>query len=141
MSVRSRRPSGGSQPGTIRIVAQVTHAPDVPVGPVRFYVNDALVGDDREGPTYAVAWTDANPFELTRIRVETTDSSGGVVSDAIELAPFEFVETSGVSRVLLEATVMDKAGRFVNSLDAASFHVLENDEAQTIDLARSRRCR
>ena len=42
---------------------------------------------------------------------------------------------TGVSRVLLEATVMDKADRFVGDLDAASFRVLENDEPQTIDLA------
>ena len=58
-------------------------------------------------------------------------------SDAIDLAPFEIVETTGVSSVLLEATVMDKAGRFVGGLDAASFRVLENDEPQTIDLART----
>ena len=38
--------------------------------------------------------------------------------------------------VLLEATVVDKADRFVGGLDAASFRVLENDEPQTIDLAR-----
>jgi VWFA-related protein len=37
--------------------------------------------------------------------------------------------------VLLDATVLDKAGRFVGGLDAASFRVLEDDELQTIDLA------
>ena len=37
--------------------------------------------------------------------------------------------------MLLEATVVDKAERFVGGLDAASFRVLENDEPQTIDLA------
>ena len=47
----------------------------------------------------------------------------------------ELVETAGVSRVLLEATVTDKAGRFVNGLDAAAFQVLENGEPQTIDIA------
>ena len=57
---------------------------------------------------------------------------------AIELAPFEIVETTGVSSVLLEATVVDKADRFVGGLDAASFRVLENDEPQTIDLVRRR---
>ena len=112
-----------------------THPPQVALESVRFYVNDALVGDDREGPPYAVEWTDANPFEPTRIRVDATDALGNTASDAIELAPFEIVETTGVSRVLLEATVMDKAGRFVGGLDAASFRVLENDEPQTIDLA------
>ena len=122
-------------PGAIRIVAQVTHPPQVALGSVKFYVNDTLVGDDREGPPYAVEWTDDNPFEPTRIRVEASDALGNTVSDAIELAPFEIVETTGVSRVLLEATVMDKTGRFVGGLDAASFRVLENDEPQTIDLA------
>jgi VWFA-related protein len=136
VAVRITSPLGRlGLPGTIRIVAQVMHPPDVPVGPVRFYVNDALVGDDAEGPTYAVEWMDANPFEATRIRVETNDPAGSVVSDAIELAPFEIVETTGVSRVLLEATVTDNAGHFVNDLDAASFLVRENDEPQTIDLA------
>ena len=110
-------------PGTIRIVAQVSHPPQVALGSVRFYVNDALVGDDQEGPPYAVEWTDANPFEPTRIRVEASDALGNVVSDAIELAPFEIVETTGVSSVLLEATVVDKADRFVGGLDAASFRV------------------
>ena len=97
-------------------------------------MNDTLVGDDREGPPYAVEWTDANPFEPTRIRVDATDARGNTASDAIELAPFEILETTGASRVLLEATVTDKADRFVGGLDAASFRVLENDEPQTIDL-------
>ena len=50
-------------------------------------------------------------------------SLGNVASDVIELAPFEIVEATGVSSVLLEATVVDKADRFVGGLDAASFRV------------------
>jgi VWFA-related protein len=122
-------------PGTVRIVARVTHPRDVVVGAVRFYVNDTLVGDDAIGPSYAVEWTDENPFELTRIRVDAIDANGNIGSDSIELAPFDLVEITGVSRVLLEATVMDKAGRFVSGLDAASFRVLEDDTPQAIDLA------
>jgi Ca-activated chloride channel family protein len=122
-------------PGAIRIVAQVNHPAKVALGSVRFYVNDTLVGDDRDGPPYAVEWTDANPFESTRIRVDASDAVGNTASDAIDLAPFEIVEATGASRVLLEATVMDKADRFVGGLNAASFRVLENDEPQTIDLA------
>ena len=97
-------------------------------------MNDALVGADQVGPTYAVEWIDDNPFEPTRIRVDASDALGNTASAAIDLAPFEIVETAGVSRVLLEATVMDKAGRSVRDLDAASFRVLENDAPQTIDL-------
>ena len=136
LSVRITSPLGRlGLPGAIRIVAQVKHPPQLALESVRFYVNDALVGDDREGPPYAVEWTDANPFEPTRIRVDATDARGNTASDAIELAPFEIIETTGASRVLLEATVTDKADRFVGGLDAASFRVLENDEPQTIDLA------
>jgi len=136
LSVRITSPLGRlGLPGAIRIVAQVNHPSQLALESVRFYVNDALVGDDHEGPPYAVEWTDANPFEPTRIRVDATDTRGNAASDAIELAPFEITETTGASRVLLETTVMDKSDRFVGGLDAASFRVLENDEPQTVDLA------
>ncbi len=135
LTVRITSPLGRTGlPGAIRIVAQVSHLPNVALGPVRFFVNDVPAGDDAEGPPYAVEWTDANPFEPTRIRVEASDAVGNTASDAIDLAPFEILETTGVSRVLLEATVADKADRFVNGLDAASFRVLEDDKPQTIDL-------
>lgn len=135
LTVRITSPLGRTGlPGAIRIVAQVSHPPNVQLGPVRFFVNDAPAGDDAEGPPYAVEWTDANPFELTHIRVEASDAAGNTATDAIELEPFEIVETTGVSRVLLEATVADKTDRFVNGLDAAAFQVLEDDKPQTIDL-------
>jgi Ca-activated chloride channel homolog len=136
LSVRITSPLGRlGLPGAIRIVAQVKHPPQLALDSVRFYVNDALVGDAREGPPYAVDWTDANPYEPTRIRVDATDARGNTATDAIELPPFEITEITGASRVLLEATVTDKTGRFVGGLDAASFRVFENDEPQTIDLA------
>src|SRR4051794_40991085 len=135
LSVRITSPLGRTGlPGAIRIVAQVSHVPNVALHSVKFYVNDVLAGEHRGEPPYAVEWTDANPFEPTRIRVDATDALGNTASDAIDLAPFEIVETTGASRVLLEATVKDKADRFVNSLGAASFRVFEDDEQQTIDL-------
>jgi Ca-activated chloride channel homolog len=136
-SVRITSPLGRTGlPGAIRIVAQLAHPPGLALGPVRFYVNDTLVDEDAEGPPYAVEWVDENPFEPARIRVEARDALGNVASDAIDLPPFEIVESTGVSSVLLEATVVDKAGRFIGGLDAASFHVLEDETPQTIDLAR-----
>ena len=135
LSVHITSPLGRTGlPGAIRIVAQVSHQPNVALAPVKFFVNDVPAGDDGDGPPYAVEWTDANPFEPTRIRVEATDVLGNSASDAIDLAPFEIVETTGASRVLLEATVKDKTDRFVNGLDASSFRVLEDDEPQPIDL-------
>jgi VWFA-related protein len=137
LSVRITSPLGRlGQPGTVRIVARVTRPPQAALGSVKFYVNDELLGDDPEGPPYAVEWVDANPFEQTRIRVEASDTLGNVASDAIELAPFEIVESTSVLNVLLEATIADKNGQFVRGLEASSFHVLENDEPQAIDLAR-----
>jgi hypothetical protein len=124
LSVRITSPHGRlASSGAIRIVAQVSHPANVALGAVRFYVNDALVGDDNEGPPYAVEWMDANPFEPARIRVDAFDTLGNSVSDAVELAPFEILEAAGVSRVMLEATVTDKADRFVGGLSAASFRV------------------
>ena len=50
LSVRITSPLGRTGlPGAIRIVAQVSHSPQIALGPVRFFVNDALVGDDAEG--------------------------------------------------------------------------------------------
>ena len=90
LSVRITSPLGRlGLPGTIRIVAQVAHAPEVALDSVRFYVNDTLVGDDTAGPPYAVEWSDENPFAPTRIRVDASDALGNVASAAIDLAPFE----------------------------------------------------
>jgi len=135
LSVRITSPLGRTGlPGALRIVAKVSHLPNVALASVKFYVNDVLAGEHGDGPPYAVEWTDANPFEPTRIRVDAIDALGNTASDAIDLAPFEIVETTGASRVLLEATVKDKADRFVNGLDAASFRVFEDDAPQAIDL-------
>lgn len=98
LSVHITSPLGRTGlPGAIRIVAQVSHQPNVALAPVKFFVNDVPAGDDGDGPPYTVEWTDANPFEPTRIRVEATDVLGNSASDAIDLAPFEIVETTGAS--------------------------------------------
>ena len=54
--------------------------------------------------------------------------------DTIELKPFEIVEETGTSRVLLEASVYDKAGKFVSGLERSSFTVTEDGVPQEIDL-------
>ena len=103
-------------------------------------MNDALVGDDAEGPPFAVEWTDANPFEPTRIRVEASDVLGTSPADVIELAPFEFVEATGVSSVLLEATVVDKP-TIASSALTRPHSASRRRQPQTIDLVSSNRCR
>src|SRR5262249_20435253 len=79
-------------------------------------------------------WFDENPYERREIAVEAHDNAGHVARDAIVLQPFEIIEETGVSRVLLEASVHDKSGRFVSGLAPSSFSVLEDGVPQEIDL-------
>ena len=122
--------------GPVRIVAQVGHAADTPLQSVKFFVNRTLVGEDGEGPVYAVEWSDDNPFEATEITVEATDASGRTARDAVRLEPFEIVDETQVISVLLEATVQDAQGRFVPGIGADSFALEENGVRQKLDVAR-----
>jgi VWFA-related protein len=120
--------------GKVRIVAQIHTAPETTLKPIRFYVDDMLLGVDDDGPPYAVEWLDENPYEKRVITVEAEDDLGQIVRDSVELKPFEIVEETGTSRVLLEASVYDKAGKFVSGLARANFTVTEDGVQQEIDL-------
>jgi Ca-activated chloride channel family protein len=134
-TVRITSPLGRTgEAGTIRIVAQVA-APDA-VQSVTFFVNRKPVGEDRDGPVYAVEWTDANPFEPTEIVAELVDAKGHTARDVVALPAFEFVETAQVSSVLLEATVQDRAGRFIDGLTPGAFSLDEDGVPQTLDVVR-----
>jgi len=120
--------------GKVRIVAQIHAAPDTTLKAIRFYVDEKLLGVDDDGPPYAVEWLDENPYERREITVEAEDELGLIVRDTIELKPFEIVEETGTSRVLLEASVYNKAGKFVSGLERSSFTVTEDGVQQEIDL-------
>ncbi len=120
--------------GKVRIVGQIQTAPGRTVRPVRFFVDGKLIGQDDDGPPYAVEWLDENPYERREIEIEVEDDVGHVARDLVVLEPFEIVEVTGVSRVLLEAGVYDKQGRFVGGLTPSSFQVIEDGVAQEIDL-------
>jgi Ca-activated chloride channel family protein len=122
--------------GAVRIVARVTHTPDVAVQAVKFFVNDVQVGQDVDGPVYAVEWMDDNPFAATAIAVEAIDAKGRTVRDSVKLEPFEFVETAEVVSVLLEATVQDIAGRFVGGMSDSGFVLTEDGVRQKLDVVR-----
>lgn len=137
LSVRITSPLGRTGvPGTIRIVAQVSKSTSVALQPVRFFVNETLLGEDAEGPPYSVEWVDANPFEPATIDVEVADALGRVVRDRVELKPIEVVEVTQIASVLLEATVQDANGRYIKGLDASTFRLAEDDVPQAIDLAQ-----
>jgi Ca-activated chloride channel family protein len=137
LTVRITSPMGrtGSL-GTVRIVAQVEHTADTRLQSVKFFVNRTLVGEDGEGPVYAVEWSDDNPFEATDITVEATDASGRTARDAVRLDPYEIVDETRVLSVLLEATVQDAQGRFVAGIGADGFALEENGVRQTLDVVR-----
>lgn len=100
LTVRITSPMGRTGTlGAVRIVAQVGHAEDSPLQSVKFFVNHTLVGEDGEGPIYAVEWSDDNPFEPTEITVEATDASGRTARDAVRLEPFEIVDETRVISV------------------------------------------
>lgn len=117
----------------VRIVAQITVAPGVTLSPVEFFVDGTRVGTVQNGPPYAVEWVDDNPFARREITVQAATSTGEQLKDSVELPPYEVIEKTEVTGVLLETSVFDKNGRFVSDLPRDAFTVLEEDVEQTID--------
>ena len=135
-SIQITSPTGRSGlPGRVRIVARVTTVADA-YPAVRFYVGDELLATDTDGPPYAVEWTDENPFEARRIRVEMTDGET-VIEDHVDLKPFEVVEATEVLSINVDASVRDAKGRYAANLTAADFLLFENDTAQRVDSVQS----
>jgi len=118
----------------VRIVAQIVVGKNVQLSPVDFYVDDQRVGTVSNGPPWAVEWVDDNPFEKRAITVRATESTGATLSDSVTLPPFEVVEKTEVTGVLLETSVYDKSGHYVSDLPGTAFTVLEDDVEQVVDL-------
>jgi Ca-activated chloride channel family protein len=136
-SLRITSPLGRSgTPGSIRIVAQIEPQGGAELGPVQFFIDGRLFGTDTDGAPYAVEWTDENPFEPREIAVAVTDALGREVRDRVMLEPFEIVDESQITSVLVEASVQDKNGRFVKTLPPSGFTLFEDGVPQVLDLAR-----
>ena len=136
LSVEITSPKGRTGiPERIRIVAQVVAPDPGQLEPVRFFIDNVLLGEDKDGPPYAIEWTDENPFELREIAVEVR-AAGAVAKDKVVLEPLEIREISEVSSVLLEVAVHDHEGRFVSGLTDRDFAVKEDGVSQTIDMVR-----
>jgi VWFA-related protein len=136
-SVRITSPLGRTGvPGVVRVVAQVVSPAPGGVIPVRFYVDDTLLGEDTDGPPYVAEWEDLNPYEPRVIRVEVDDGEGGIVEDRVSLTSLEVIEEAFVASVLIEATVTDARGRHVADLEAERFSLFEDDRPQTPDLVQ-----
>ena len=101
LAIRITSPLGRTgAAGVVRIVAQVTEA-GAAVGGVRFFVDNVLLAETRDGPPWAVEWSDDNPFEAREIAAEVTDTAGRTARDVVFLKPYEVMERAKVSSVLL----------------------------------------
>jgi VWFA-related protein len=137
LTVRITSPLGrAGTPDKVRIVAQIHARPDAVLSPVQFYVDNVLLATDSDGPPYAVEWVDENPYEPRQILVQVQDQFGNVARDTVDLKPFEIVEVTGVTSVLLEASVQDKKGHFVSGLTADQFILAEDGEPQALQIVR-----
>ena len=138
LSVRITSPLGRTGiAGAIRVVAQVRQVRGTALQPVRFYVDNVLLGEDQEGPPFAVEWLDEDPFEPHEISVEVRDDLGHTARDSVFLEPFELTEAMETLSVLLEVSVQDQDGRFVTGMRALDFIVREDDVPQALDLVGS----
>ncbi|MDH4065199.1 MAG: VWA domain-containing protein [Acidobacteriota bacterium] len=136
-SIRITSPLGRTGvPGVVRVVAQVVTPAPGGVVPVRFFVDGNLLGEDVDGPPYLTEWVDENPYEPRVIRAEVGDGLGGVVADQVSLDALEVIEEAQVSSVLVEATVTDERGRYVQGLVRAHFDLFEDENQQRLDLVQ-----
>jgi VWFA-related protein len=124
--------------GTLRIVAQVVTDAPGGVVPVRFFVDDKLQGEDLDGAPYFCEWNDENPYEAREIRVEV-DGPAGVILDRVRLEPLELNEETQVASVLVDASVTDRNGRSIATLQPADFTLFEDGTRQTLDLVQLQR--
>lgn len=122
-------------PGAIRIVARISATTDAPLSLIRFYVDGETIGDDTDGPPYAVEWIDENPFIAREIVVDVQDMDGHTARDTVQLDPLEIIDTTYVSSVMLEPSVLDADGRSVAGLVASDFTVFEDGVPQDLDMA------
>ena len=123
--------------GPLRLVAQVRVEFLADVTAVRFFVDDFLVGEDAEGPIFAVQWEDRNPFTPATIRAEAVGPTGVLGNDSVTLPALDVTDETDVASVLLDISVLDEEGRYVRGLTHQHFQVFEDERAQTIDLLDS----
>ena len=123
-------------PGVVRVVAQVVTPAPAASCRCASTSTTRCWAQDVDGPPYVTEWEDLNPYEPRVIRAEVDDGQGGVVEDRVSLASLEVIEEAQVSSVLVEATVTDKAGRYISNLTREHFSLFEDDAPQTLDLVQ-----
>jgi len=138
LAVRITSPLGRTGlTGPVRLVAQVQHRDKARLKPLKFYIDEKLFGEAEMGPPFSLEWVDDNPFEPHEISAEVCDDEGECARDVVDLKPLEVFEKSGVSSVLLEASVQDRAGHYLRGLTRDDFSLAEDGQLQALDLVTS----
>ncbi len=138
LAVRITSPLGRTGlTGPVRLVAQVQHREKARLKPMKFYIDEKLFGEAETGPPFSLEWIDDNPFEPHEISAEVCDDEGECARDVVDLKPLEVFEKSGVSSVLLEASVQDRAGHYLPGLTRDDFSLAEDGQLQVLDLVTS----
>jgi VWFA-related protein len=123
----------------VRVLARLNGVPAEPAPRVFFYVDGVLLAEDTDGAPYEALWDDDNPFERRQIVVQVQLASGRVLEDTVVLEPMEVTESTQVTSVAMEASVLASDGRFVRGLEAGDFVLLEDAVAQPLDSITQRR--
>ncbi len=140
LTVRITSPQGRlASTGPIRIVAQALAPEGSRVEKVVFLIGDQPIGEDREGPIYAVEWSDDNPFEAITIRAQASDATGATAEDSVTLPAMDITDETSIASVLLDVAVLDEKGRYVSGLTREHFALREDDVTQVIELVEPSR--
>jgi len=123
----------------IRIVARLDSPDDTLPERVEFLVDQVPLSSDTDGPPYEALWTDENPYERRELSARAVFESGLALTHTVVLNPMSVTETTEVTSVPLEMSVLNARGQFVRGLTAAHFTVSENDDPQVIDAVIQRR--
>ena len=97
------------------------------------------VGEDADGPPYAVEWTDENPFAPREITAEVDRRARATSArDVVLLKPLRDRRAGGGDRACCSRRpVQDKTGRFDRRHSAVGLHPsLEDGVPQALDLVR-----
>ena len=126
-------------PGTIRIVARLDHLDARKPVAVQFFVDGQLLATDTDGPPFDAQWIDENPFERRELTARAEVTGDATLTDTVVLEPLELTDVAEITSVLVEATVVDKNGRFTQGLTQSDFELLEDDQPQVLDVMSQQR--
>jgi len=117
--------------GRTKLVAEVKIDKPAAVEKVEFYVGDKLVFIDEE-PPYECFYDFGKESKELVIKAIATHREGITVSDFIVTRKIALSFAVRVNRVLVDATVFDKEGNFVNGLGKGDFVVQEEGAPREI---------